>query len=241
MLESLIQIIYKRLENSNDELSQFAYRTSHDLKAPLLSIDALLEFVIEDIKEGDIEEAISNIDKIKSSSMQLQRLTEDILDLTKLDNINESEVKVSLKAVEKSIFQKLEPYANELKVELRKSSDQDITLTTEPVRFEQLVENLVSNAIKYCDQSKENPFVQINFKKQTTGAVQVSVQDNGLGIPEAYHQKMFTMFQRFHTKVAFGSGLGLHLVKKNIEKIGGTIEFISKENEGSTFTITLKE
>ena len=100
-----------------------------------------------------------------------------------------------------------------------------------------VVENLLSNAIKYQDTSKDKSEIHISTERKGKDLV-LTIEDNGLGIPERSQEKLFMMFKRFHPKTAFGSGLGLYMVKKSVDKMGGAIAY-QNTGGGSQFTITL--
>ena len=98
------------------------------------------------------------------------------------------------------------------------------------------LENLISNAIKYSDQSKDRPSISITYTRNDKD-VTFSVEDNGIGIPKEHQSKMFGMFNRFHPKVAFGSGLGMYLMKKSAKTIGAALSY-EDTGSGSKFTLT---
>jgi signal transduction histidine kinase len=108
-------------------------------------------------------------------------------------------------------------------------------MKNEKVRIVQILENLVSNAIKYSYQNHEQSFVKISVVEETNSYV-IQVGDNGLGIPKSRQGEVFQMFKRFHPNVSFGSGLGMAIVKKHVDYMGGTIEMKSS-GTGTIFTI----
>ncbi len=110
-------------------------------------------------------------------------------------------------------------------------------LYTKKSRFNMILENLISNAIKYQDQEKENPYVKISTQNANNHFI-LEVKDNGLGVPKDQQDKLFTMFKRFHPKVAFGSGLGLYLMKKSADVLNGEISF-QDHGEGSIFRLSI--
>ena len=104
-------------------------------------------------------------------------------------------------------------------------------------RIAQVIENIVSNSIKYMDKNKDTQFVDIDVSDSGTD-IQIRITDNGLGIPDKFHNELFTMFKRFHPDVASGSGLGLSIVQKNVDNMGGTID-IASSSAGTTFSIRI--
>jgi signal transduction histidine kinase len=226
----------QRLNNSNDELSQFAYRTSHDLKAPLVSIIGITEVIKDDLEDQDYEEVKVNIDKIASSAKKLEELIGDILQLSKADHLQETISTVNLYEVSKSIEEKLDNLFKDNKIAFHFEGLKGKTIQCQSTRLEQVLENLISNAIKYCDPDKQQRYVKVSMVVNNDKPT-LLIEDNGLGIDQKYQSDLFGMFKRFHTNIAFGSGLGLYLVKKHIEKLDASISVESKKGVGSTFVI----
>jgi light-regulated signal transduction histidine kinase (bacteriophytochrome) len=113
------------------------------------------------------------------------------------------------------------------------------TVSGDRVQMTQLIQNLISNAIKF---SETRPRIEIKTAKKEDGLWEFSVSDNGIGIPEGYKKKIFVLFQRLHDRQKFmGSGIGLAICKRIVERHGGTIWFESKEGKGTTFYFTLRE
>jgi len=116
---------------------------------------------------------------------------------------------------------------------------QDININqpmkAEKFRVIQIIENLVTNAIKYCDSNKEQPFVKTSVHENQNSYV-VTVEDNGLGIPQDRRGEVFQMFKRFHPNVSFGSGLGMAIVKKHVDYMQGTIDMVTS-NQGTIFSL----
>lgn len=228
----------KKLEESNEELSQFAYRTSHDLRSPLGSIISITEIITEDIEDKKFDEVLNNLKKISIAAFKLETLISDILNLTKADHYDSDLETFSVREVFHSVLGNLEGLMHETNLSIDFESNGNDLIKTQKIRFHQVLENLVSNAIKYYDSNKKDPFIKVVYIVQDE-LVKVEVIDNGLGIPEEYIGELFGMFKRFHTKANFGSGLGLYLVKKHINKLSGSINVVSKVNEGSKFIIEL--
>lgn len=100
-----------------------------------------------------------------------------------------------------------------------------------------IVENFISNAIKYYDPKKSNPYIKISTRQQSDKFV-LEISDNGIGVPENQQKNLFKMFHRFHPKVAFGSGLGLYLVQKSASVLGGEVSYENTE-DGSLFRLAI--
>lgn len=223
------------LEQVNDELSQFAYRTSHDLKSPLISIQGLGRALKEDINENDFSQVHFVVDKIVEQAAKLEALVNDILDLARADLQYKEKETFVVDDVFTEIKGRLESLANKQGVVVKSNIRIDRMLLCEKVRLIQVLENLLSNGIKYCNKNKNYRFVQLVIE-ENRGSLIMTISDNGVGIPADYQSKIFEMFERFHPNLSFGSGLGLYIVKKHLDKMGFTIQMNSTE-QGSRFII----
>lgn len=237
--QSELKKINLSLKYSNEELSQFAYRTSHDLKAPLVAVRGLAEIIKEDLNDGIIDEAKHNATRISRQVKKLESLVSDILELTKADQETQSLDDVDVTELTNDIIIRLNTVYFDKQISINTSIPNNFRMLTSRVRLNQILENLISNAIKYRDKEKKLPSVSIRFIQQNGGYI-IEVEDNGVGIPEAYQEQVFGMFQRFHPDNAAGSGLGLYIVKKHVNKLGGEISFISSE-AGTTFRIEIQD
>ncbi len=198
----------RELEQSNEELSQFSYRTSHDLKAPLVTIRGLAEIIKEDIKDENYAEVEKNTNKIKSQVRRLENLVVDILNLAKADLRISDKEEINLEDIISVIKEKLEKVYLDNDVRIETSFKHSKSLMLSKTRITQVLENLISNAIKYCNKKKENRYVKISSDNAEDGVL-ITVEDNGIGIPQHFKERAFEMFERFHQEISFGSGLGL--------------------------------
>jgi PAS domain S-box-containing protein len=227
----------ERLIKANEELEEFAYRTSHDLRSPLISSKKLLQVIQEKISKGDTETSLNYLDLVIESLTKLEELVSDILRLTKLEHSEFQSSPVNIEGLIEQCLQKfsyLEGYSN-VQFSFDYQCDNQLLLQLDPLIL--ILENLLSNAIKYQDMEKEQSTIHIEVYKQGHRLV-IAIEDNGLGIPEASRKKVFSMFKRFHPNTSFGSGLGLYMVKKSVDKIGGTIEY-NGDMSNTQFIVTL--
>ncbi|OCQ23428.1 hypothetical protein A7985_05670 [Pseudoalteromonas luteoviolacea] len=235
--QAKLEHINQKLISSNDELSQFSYRTSHDLKAPLITIRGLGNAICEDIKDGEYHEVQRNAAKIARHVKTLEDLVNDILNLTKAElEITENE-QIDINEILNEVQQRLKSIYIDNDVEIQHHVCGSIKVTASKARVTQVLENLISNAIKYSDKEKPARFVKIAASDNAESTV-LTVEDNGIGIPKQYSERVFGMFQRFHPNVAYGSGLGMYIIKKHVEKMNGSIQFTSAEG-GTIFTVKL--
>lgn len=225
------------LHLANQELAEFAYRTSHDLKAPLSTSKQLARFIKDDIDANNFVEARWNIGKVIDRMERLEQLVVDIASLTRAGIDAGEQEAIDVKQLYDEIV------ANSVKNELSEpiSIIENIEtrepLVAERERVSSILENLLSNAIQYKDPKKNAPFVKLKADEEDDRFV-LTIEDNGLGIPSSRHSEVFKMFKRFHPKMGSGSGLGLSIVKKHVDHLRGTIDFASSRR-GTIFTIQL--
>ncbi|KZN44969.1 sensor histidine kinase [Pseudoalteromonas luteoviolacea] len=228
-----------RIEKANEELSQFSYRTSHDLKSPLTASKKLTEYILQDIESGDFEEAKSSVKRVQSQVTKLESLVDDVLSLTKIDLITENEVEFNIKALIDDIVDKRKTFFEEDCCTFSVIVDlTDPIISGHKIRYQQIIENLVSNGFKYKDETKQNPYVKLHVVSAGE-RLSITVEDNGVGIPDKHHSEIYQMFKRFHPSLASGSGLGLAIVKKHVERMQGSIHLTSSQ-QGSTFRVDIK-
>lgn len=224
----------EKLMAKNEELQQFAYRTSHDLKAPLNSISGLAEFIIMDLEnQTSPEEVKQNAGRIIALAHKLLSFISDILNITRADHVELDQEDWIPEDCLQNVKDKLSALFNQSGVNFLFDLKHTRHLCTDSWRINQVIENLVSNAIKYRDTSKENSYVKV-VTASDDHFFYIDIEDNGLGIPKDRQSEVFQMFKRFHTSSVEGSGLGLYLVKKLVEKTSGCISFESS-NEGTQF------
>ncbi|PQO43772.1 sensor histidine kinase [Blastopirellula marina] len=225
----------KQLERLNEELSQFAYSASHDLKAPLASIAGLLYVCESDLELGDYEEVQSNVVKAQALAQRLAARIEVVLSLAKSDMVSIDWEEIDVEQRFETIWASLENQ----QVRLETDFSHEKPVYSIPVRFDVTLENLLSNAIKYQDPQQKEGVVRV--KTWTDGdRFCLSVGDNGAGIPAEYHNRVFKLFQRFSHDDKTGSGIGLALAKKYITQLGGEIRFESTKGN-TVFTVVLPQ
>lgn len=231
------KISENELREANEELEEFAYRTSHDLRSPIVSSIGLLNLVVSLISEKDYDTALASAEHAKESLIKQENLIQDIMNLTKIKNIHEDNVKIDLEEIITDSLRDLAYMDNFDRLEIKYDFKHKSTIISQHGRVQMIVENLISNAIKYQDLDKEKSFINIRSFEED-GYFFIEIKDNGIGIPENYTKELFQMFKRFHPTVSFGSGLGMYMVKKSADKIQGDITYTAWD-EGSIFTLKL--
>lgn len=231
-----LSITNEKLNRVNDELKQFSYSASHDLKAPLSSIEGFLHFAKKDIDKGDIKRARYGIEQSMHEAARLSERIEDMLTLAKSEINNTDWELVDIEPIIDKIWGNMQNAYNEKPAKLVKSFTHQLPLFTVSIRLQIILENLLSNALKYAKTDNKITEVKISTEHRADNFI-LTIADNGIGIPEAQHSKVFKVFQRFANSSRPSSGLGLAIVKKNIDQLGATITFESSPN-GTQFIIT---
>lgn len=230
-------VVQKNLEQANSELLLFAYHTSHDLRSPLASIRGLANFIREDVAAGDTDEVKINATKISGLAMKLENLIDDITQLTRVQHENLETEQLDFDEMLNQIREKWAELMAENQVQFSATVDLPTPFWGERARFSIMLDNLISNSIKYCDLAKAYRFIKVHITNDTD-TLFIDIVDNGLGIPAEFQKKVFEMFKRFHPQIAFGSGLGLYLVKKHIQKMNGNIR-LESSGDGTVIYITI--
>lgn len=222
---------FKELREKNNELDQFAYVVSHDLKAPLRGISNLIEWLEEDHGK-EISPAIShNLERIKGRTNRLENMINGLLEYAKIGKTkNEVEV-VNIQTMIEEIIDLIVPDGYD--VQIRNLLP---IIVTEKLYIEQVFSNLINNAVKH--NNRKNGKITIT-SKELANFYEFSVIDNGPGIEAEYFDKIFVIFQTLQERDAFETtGIGLAIVKKIVEDHKGAIKVESVVGEGSTFTFS---
>lgn len=225
----------QEVEVQRSELEEFAYRTSHDLRSPLVSSIGLLGIAEKAIAEQDNEKANKVLSLSKASLEKLELLVKDILSLTETKNVKEEWGVANVPEMIEDALTKIQNMEHFDKLKIEKHFDIQRDVMSKQGRLALIISNLLSNAVKYQDPQKQQPYIKIHAVT-TANQFILSVEDNGLGVPESHRENLFLMFKRFHPKVAFGSGLGLYMMRKSAEILGGKICY-EPQVEGSKFVL----
>ena len=217
----------KELLRSNQELEQFAYSASHDLKSPLRAIENLAQWTLEDAGDELSEDSVSNLEKLLVRAKRLSQLQSDLLEYSKVGQQDNSLAKLDLKKT-------VEELSSVLNLEGRFSivvNEPTETIFTQTTPLRQILLNLIDNAIKHHGSDSGQLEIAVRVHKQR---LIVSVSDDGPGIAAEYHERIFGLFEKLESRdVVEGSGLGLSIVKRMVEDRDGSISIVSNPEKSS--------
>jgi two-component system, LuxR family, sensor kinase FixL len=238
------------LARSNAELEQFAFVASHDLQEPLRKIQAFGDRVKTKCEKIDLGEAGDYLNRMQNAAARMQTLINDLLAFSRVIRSSQPFVPVDLNAVTKEVL-------NDLEVRIEKNGarvevGELPSINGDPTQMRQLMQNLLSNALKFQPAGKQ-PVVTISSRiisgatgSETAAAPdvnplwEVSVRDNGIGFDEKHLEKIFAVFQRLHGRTEYeGTGIGLAVCRRILERHGGSITAHSQPGTGATFVFTV--
>jgi signal transduction histidine kinase/predicted transcriptional regulator len=228
-----------KLERSNKELQDFAYIASHDLREPLRKISAFGQLLQESLKGKLDEDEEENFAFMIDGATRMQQMINDLLMYSRVTTKAKPAERVDLNAV-------IEDLKNvELAVQLEETGgvinvpEPLPTLHADPSQIHQLLQNLIGNGLKYYRKGVA-PVITVRGRVGEGNMVRIEVQDNGIGIEEQHYANIFEMFKRLHSREDYGgTGIGLAVCKKIVERHGGEIGVESNPGEGSVFWFTV--
>ncbi|MBF2064701.1 MAG: PAS domain-containing protein [Calothrix sp. C42_A2020_038] len=243
LTETLEQQVMERtsqLQTANNELEAFTYTISHDLRAPLRAMQGFAEALAEDY--GQLLDEVGNeyISRIISSAQRLENLIQDLLSYSRLSR---TDVYLQPISLDNLMFEVI----TQLDADLKAKNAQVIISAPLPVvlahrnTLAQVIANLLTNAIKFI-RVGEQPQVLIWAESKTPGWIRLWVRDNGIGIKGEHYKRIFRVFERLHGIERYpGTGVGLAIVRKGVERMGGRVGVESLPGQGSSFWIELKD
>jgi signal transduction histidine kinase len=224
----------EELKKTNEELDRFVYSASHDLRAPLSNIKGLANLMMID----PVTPKEEFIKRIENSANQMEKFIRDIEHYSRNSRIELTIEPLDLHSLINDIIKSLSHFDNALNVSIENEVASGSIIWADSYRLRVILNNLITNAIKYADLSKERPYVKISLTHESE-YYHIKIMDNGIGIKEEHVQKVFDMFYRA-SSTSKGSGLGLYIVKESVDKMKGQINVQSEYGKGSVFSLKIK-
>jgi PAS domain S-box-containing protein len=235
-MKLLLEEKVRELNRSNQELEQFAYAASHDLQEPLRKIVYYSDYLNRHYSEQIDERGKLYFGNMMSASQRMTQLIHDLLNFSRIYRENLHLVKTDLNALATEAMNDLDLAikAKQAHVEIGPLP----VISVYPMQMRQLFQNILSNAIKFSDEQRV-PLVKVYAEANETN-IQLIFEDNGVGFEEKYLDKMFSLFQRLHSREKYaGTGIGLAICKKIADLHNGTITACSQPGNGAKFILTL--
>jgi signal transduction histidine kinase len=228
----------QELQNQVAELERFTYTVSHDLRNPLVTIKGFLGMLDKDIRENRQDRIQTDFQRIASAAEKMDDLLTDLLELSRIGRIVNPPVEIDTARLIQDALDTLDGYLRPQNINVQVASELP-KLYGDRTRLREVFENLIENAIKYSG-AQANPLIEIGTRRDETGLV-FFVKDNGIGIEERYHTRIFALFEKLNPNIE-GTGIGLALVKRIVEIHGGEI-WVESEGlgKGSVFCFTIPD
>jgi PAS domain S-box-containing protein len=235
--EAALQKMTEDLARSNKDLEQFAYIASHDLQEPLRAVAGFIGILKKQYRDKLDTDAVDYIDQSVEGAERMKALINDLLTYSRVGTKGEALKPMNMQVVFAAAVNNLQVAIGESKCFI--THDALPVITADVAQMTQLLQNLIGNAIKFC--GKDRPEIHIIARHNDEQWV-FGVRDNGIGIEPQYFERIFLIFQRLHTRNQYpGTGIGLALCKKIIERHGGKVWVESAPGRGSTFFFTIPD
>lgn len=233
-----LRITNDELSAANQELEQFTSIVSHDLQEPVRTIKSFLQLIEMKLNDGQINDLKTYIGKSINAANRMRELIQNLLQYSQLGKVEVVKEKVNVKELLSEATQNLKTAIEKSKAKITINTDVD-AIEGDRVQLVQLIQNLLSNALKFTNE--DHPQIKIESFREN-GHVKFAVSDNGIGIAQNDLNKIFEIFRRLNTKREYpGTGIGLAICKKIVDRHGGRIWPESTPGAGTTFYFTLNE
>jgi PAS domain S-box-containing protein len=235
-LESIVAFRTTELRLSNIQLETFVYSIAHDLRAPLRTMQGFAQLLAQEHATNLNQQGREYTEFINAAAQTMDHLLTDLLAFS---HISQQKIELVPVALEKVI----EDALSACQVDIQKSQARIenippwTTVMAHTTTLRQVLVNLIGNALKFV--ATEAPQIRLWSEERPGGTVRIWVEDNGIGIPLEFHHKIFQVFQRLHTTSYAGTGIGLAIVQKGMERMSGLVGVVSTPGEGSKFWIEL--
>jgi PAS domain S-box-containing protein len=234
MSEQYLLNSHDELKKLNTELDSFVYSISHDLRAPLTNIMGMAN-----VGKGEDDVVLKNevFNKIQYSAKRLDDYILSVLDYSRNSRLELKMDKINFEGLISQVWENYQYLENTSKIVLKINLKAEAIFYSDTKRLEAIFNNLISNAIKYTDLKKKEPCITVSLEVNKEEAT-IIIEDNGIGIEQEQLTKVFEIFYRA-SEAAYGSGLGLYIVKEVVEKLGGKLKAKSEPGVGTSFIIKL--
>ena len=230
--EQKLEKANKKLVQSNEEMERFTYSVSHDLKSPLITIRGYLSCLREDIRNAAEERIERDINRIDHAAIGMGEIIHDLLELSRVGRIDQHPQYCDIQVLTREVIERLEGVVGDSEIDIQLDENMP-EVWADPVRLKQLLQNLITNAIKYGKPESGVCRIRISAINEQD-VVRLCVEDNGPGISPEHHEKIFELFQRLQADQE-GSGIGLSIVKRIMETQGGSVWVDSEPGSGARF------
>lgn len=224
----------RMLKKLNEELDRFVYSTSHDLRAPLSSVAGLINLAKDNENPQEVKKYLGMMENRVNT---LNKFIKDITDYSRNNRLEITRERIRVHELANEIWEALRYIPEAQVITFKNEIPEDLIIHSDTRRIHVILSNLISNAIRYHDLRKEDPYIRLQHHVVNTSH-SFSVEDNGQGIAPEIQKRVFDMFYRGNES-SQGSGLGLYIVKESISKLAGSIHLNSHPRKGSTFTFTV--
>ena len=232
-----IKNLISQLEDKTEELETFVYTVSHDLKAPLVSLEGFSGILLEENQDKLDEKAKHYLERIQANTSQMGKLIADLLEISRIGRLVGPEETIDIGGI---VEEMKELFASQLDSNQIKLHVEDgfPRIKGDRERIKEVYQNLISNAISYIGEQKD-PEIEAGYGSSDDKLLKLYVKDNGIGIAKPYHEQIFNIFNRLKEIDTPGTGVGLTIVKRIVEYHGGNIWVESEKGKGTTFWFTL--
>ena len=236
-LEQRVKLRTAQLEAANKELEAFSYSVSHDLRAPLRSIEGFSQVLLEDYQERLDEDGRHHLSRIQNGSKRMGQIIDDLLRMSRIDRTELKPEVLDFSGLCRMVLDNLRSSAPDRQVNV--SVQPGMRVQADPSLMQEVIENLLSNAWKFTSK-RQDPRIEVGEVLSPSGEQILFIRDNGAGFDMANAEKLFTAFQRLHAVTDFeGTGIGLTIVQRIIHRHGGRIWAEAEEEKEATFFFTL--
>ncbi len=232
--ERILTLKNTELQKTNAELDHFVYSTSHELRAPLVSVLGLISLLETETEQS---EQVTYVKLMKESIHKLDLIIHDIIDYSRNARFEVKLSPIDFNYLLEKTINNLQYLPQVEKIDLRFRVNSEGLFFSDKRRVEVILSNLVSNSLKFYNPETDQPLVEVLVQVNSQQAI-IRVEDNGRGIPETHLPRIFEMFFRGYEQ-STGSGIGLYIVKEIVEKLNGSIQVESTQGQGTVFTVKI--